>query len=124
MRGKVPLRGMIRNGTSLAEKITMALFGPLVIRKYRFKENFFLKQAREIRETVTMPLVYLGGVDSKKGIMDILDAGFDFIAIARALIHDPEFIIKLRENRIESSECTRCNQCIVEMDRDGVRCVL
>ncbi len=28
MRGKVPLWGMIQNGTSVAEKITMALFGP------------------------------------------------------------------------------------------------
>ena len=71
-----------------------------------------------------MPLVYLGGVDSRKGIEEILDAGFEFIAIARALIHDPEFLLKLKEGSIERSECNRCNQCVVEMDRDGVRCVL
>jgi 2,4-dienoyl-CoA reductase-like NADH-dependent reductase (Old Yellow Enzyme family) len=124
MPGKVPLWGMIQNGSNLAEKITMALFGPFIIKRYRFRENFFLDQAREVRKSVTMPLVYLGGVDSRKGIEEILDAGFEFIAMARALIHDPEFLLKLRDGQIEKSECTRCNQCVVEMDRDGVKCVL
>ena len=124
MRGKVPLWGMIKNGSNLAEKLTLALFGPLIIRKYRFEENFFLRQARVIRKAVSMPLVYLGGVDSRKGIEEILDAGFDFIAMARPLIHDPGFLLKLNVGSIEHSACTRCNQCIVEMDRKGVRCIL
>jgi 2,4-dienoyl-CoA reductase-like NADH-dependent reductase (Old Yellow Enzyme family) len=124
MRGKVPLLGMIRNGESVAEKVTMALFGPLIIRKYPFKENFFLDQAREVRKSVDMPLVYLGGVDSRKGMEEVLEAGFDFIAMARALIHDPGFLLKIRDGLIERTECNRCNRCVVEMDRDGVRCVL
>ncbi len=124
MRGKVPLWGMIRNGTNVAEKVTMALFGPFIVRKYRFTENFFLDQAKEIRKVVNMPLVYLGGVDSREGIREILDAGFDFIAMARALIHDPDFLLKLKDGRIERTECNRCNRCVVEMDRGGVKCVL
>jgi len=124
MRGKVPLGGMIKNGSSLAEKITMALFGPLIVKRYKFEPNFFLPQAIEIRKVVKMPLAYLGGVDSKKGIEEILDAGFDFIALARALIHDPDFLVKLAANQIEKTECNRCNKCVVEMDRGGVKCVL
>jgi 2,4-dienoyl-CoA reductase-like NADH-dependent reductase (Old Yellow Enzyme family) len=124
MRGKVPLGGMIKNGSSLAEKITMALFGPLIVKRYKFEPNFFLSQAREIRKVVRMPLAYLGGVDSKEGIEEILNAGFDFIAIARALIHDPDFLIKLADHSIEKTECNRCNKCVVEMDRGGVKCVL
>lgn len=124
MRGSRPLGGMIKNGSSLAEKITMAIFGPLIIKRYKFTPNFFLPQAKEIRKVVSMPLVYLGGVDSKKGIEEIIDAGFDFIAAARILIHDPDFLIQLRENQIEKSECDRCNKCVLEMDRGGVKCVL
>jgi len=124
MRGAVPLGGMIKNGSSLAEKITMALFGPFIIKRYKFTPNFFLDQAKEIRKTVKMPLVYLGGVDSKKGIEEIINSGFEFIAIARALIHDSDFLIKIENNTIEKSGCTRCNKCIVEMDRDGVKCVI
>ena len=124
MRGGRPLGGMIRNGSSLAEKITMALFGPFIVKRYRFTENYFLNQAREIRKAVKMPLVYLGGVDSRSGIEEILEAGFDFIAMARALIHDSDFLLKLKENQIEKTECNRCNLCVVQMDRGGVKCVL
>lgn len=124
MRGKVPLKGMIQNGGSLAEKLTMAIFGPFIVKKYDFTPNFFLEQAKEIRKITKMPLIYLGGVDSKKGILEILAAGFEFIAIGRPLIHDPNFLLKLQNNEIEKSACTRCNECVVEMDREGVRCVI
>ncbi|RLD71709.1 MAG: NADH:flavin oxidoreductase [Bacteroidetes bacterium] len=124
MRGKVPLLGMIKNGSSLAEKITMALFGPFIIKRYKFEPNFFLDQAKEIRKVVKKPLAYLGGVDSREGIEEILNAGFDFIAMARALIHDPDFLIKLKANSIDKTECNRCNKCVVEMDRGGVKCVI
>ncbi len=110
MRGDIPLKGMIQNGASLAEKITMALFGPFIVKKYHFTPNFFLNQAKEIRKSVAMPLTYLGGVDSKTGIEEILNAGFDFIALARPLIHDSNFLIKIENNSIETSACTRCNE--------------
>jgi len=124
MRGAVPLRGMIQNGGNWAEKMTMMLFGPLIIKKYKFEPNFFLEQAKVIRQTVKLPLVYLGGVDSKDGIAKIMDAGFELIALGRPLIHDSNFLLKLRDGEIEQSACTRCNECIVEMDKEGVRCVL
>lgn len=124
MRGKVPLIGMIKNGKTLAEKITMSIFGPFLIKKYSFTPNFFLEQAKEIRRVTKMPLVYLGGIDSKIGIIEILKAGFEFLAIARPLIHDPNFIAKLASNTIEKSGCTRCNKCVVEMDKHGVKCVI
>jgi len=44
--------------------------------------------------------------------------------MARVLIHDPDFLIKLKTNQIEKTECNRCNKCVVEMDRGGVKCVL
>jgi 2,4-dienoyl-CoA reductase-like NADH-dependent reductase (Old Yellow Enzyme family) len=124
LRGDVPLKGMIRNGSSLAEKITMSLFGPWLVKKYAFNQNFFLNQAKEIRCTTKMPLVYLGGVDSMAAIEEVIRAGFDFIAIGRALIHDPDFLIKLESGQVTKSGCTHCNECIVEMDRGGVKCVM
>lgn len=124
MRGDIPRLGMIQNGGSIAEKTTIALFGPFIIKKFDFEPNFFLAQAKEIRKIVKMPLVYLGGVDSKKGIEEILNAGFEFIALGRPLIHDPNFLLKLAAGEIEKTECHRCNECVVEMDRGGLRCTL
>ena len=80
--------------------------------------------AREIRAHVNLPLIYLGGVASRAGIMEILEAGFDFIAMARAVIHDSNFLLKIKDGSIERTECNRCNKCMLEMDRQGVKCVL
>ena len=124
MRGAIPLKGMIKNGTSWAEKLTMALFGPMIIKKYAFEENFFLNQAKEIRKQVSLPLAYLGGVDSKNGIEKIVNEGFEFIALARPLIHDSNFLLKLKSGEITKTGCNRCNECIVEMDRGGVKCTI
>jgi 2,4-dienoyl-CoA reductase-like NADH-dependent reductase (Old Yellow Enzyme family) len=124
MRGDVPLKGMIKNGESWAEKITMALFGPFIVKKYQFTPNFFLEQAKEIKKVTEIPLIYLGGVDSLDGIKEVLDAHFEFIAVGRPLIHDPDFIKKLESGEVFKSGCTRCNECVVEMDRGGVRCTI
>ena len=124
MRGEVPFKGMVQNATNFAEKATIRLFGPKIIKKYEFTPNFFLDQAKIIRKEVNSPLCYLGGIDSKEGIEEILEAGFDFIAIGRALIHDADFLLKIQSGEVEKSGCNRCNKCVVEMDRGGVRCVL
>ena len=124
LRGEVPLKGMIENGESLAEKITMSVFGPLIVKKYGYRTNYFLDQAKVIRSSSKIPLVYLGGVDSKAAIEEVMDAGFDFIALGRPLIHDPDFLNKLASGEILNSGCTHCNECIVEMDRGGVKCVI
>lgn len=124
MRGDVPLWEMIKAEKDIPIKLAMALFGKAIIHKYPFEENFFLPLALKIREAVTMPLAYLGGVSSSQGIRRIMDAGFDLIALARALIHDPGFLLKIRDGRVAVSECNHCNICVAEMDRGGVKCVL
>ncbi|MBD80497.1 MAG: hypothetical protein CL840_16390 [Crocinitomicaceae bacterium] len=43
MRGKVPLKGMIENGENWAEKLTMRLFGSLIVKTYDFEPNYLLK---------------------------------------------------------------------------------
>lgn len=124
LRGDVPLRDMIRAEKQIQHKAAFALFGRFIIGKYRFSENFFLPMALKIREAVSMPLVYVGGVVSAKGVKELMDAGFDMMAIGRSLIHDPDFVMKIKENDQHVSPCNHCNICVAEMDRSGVRCVL
>jgi 2,4-dienoyl-CoA reductase-like NADH-dependent reductase (Old Yellow Enzyme family) len=124
LRGDVPLGEMIKAEKRLAHKMAFAVFGRFIIGKYRFSENFFLQTALEIRKAVRMPLVYLGGVISAKGVEEIMNAGFDLVAVGRALIHDPDFVKKISENDQHVSLCNHCNVCVAEMDRGGVRCVI
>lgn len=124
MRGKVPLWEMAKAEKDMAQKLAMVMFGRIIMRRYAFEENFFLPLAQKIREAVSMPLVYLGGVCSREGIERAMDAGFDMMALARAVIHDPDFLLKVRDGIVKTSECNHCNICVAEMDRGGVKCVI
>jgi 2,4-dienoyl-CoA reductase-like NADH-dependent reductase (Old Yellow Enzyme family) len=124
LRGGRPLAGMIAVEESRLQKLALALLGPLLVKRYPFSETFLLAHARRVRAAVRMPLVLLGGVVSRAGMETAMREGFDFVAIGRALIHDPAFVRKVERGEIERSGCTACNECMVEMDRGGVRCVL
>jgi len=124
MRGDVPLWSMVKAESNFLQKVVMALFGRVIIHKYEFTENFFLPQAKLVREQVGLPLVYVGGVVSAKGIAEIMKEGFDLIAIGRALIHDPDFIKKVKDDSEHISPCNQCNICVAEMEKSGVICVI
>jgi len=124
MRGDVPLREMIKAEKQWQHKAAFAVFGRFIIGKYEFKENFFMPLAMQIRQAVKIPLVYLGGVISAEGVERVFTEGFDMVAIGRALIHDPDFILKVEKDRHHVSECNHCNICVAEMDRGGIRCVI
>lgn len=124
MRGDIPIWGMAKSEKNFLQKIAIVSFGRFIIRKFNFEENFFLPLAKKIREAVKMPLVYIGGVVSKSGIEEVMNEDFEMIALGRALIHDPDFILNIQNGSVEKSECNQCNICVAEMDRGGVRCVL
>jgi 2,4-dienoyl-CoA reductase-like NADH-dependent reductase (Old Yellow Enzyme family) len=124
LRGDVPLREMIRAERQIQHKAAFAVFGRFIIGKYEFSENFFMPLAKQIRQAVKMPLAYLGGVVSAKGVVQVFAEGFDMVAMGRALIHDPDFILSIAKDPGHISECNHCNICVAEMDKNGVRCVM
>jgi 2,4-dienoyl-CoA reductase-like NADH-dependent reductase (Old Yellow Enzyme family) len=123
-RGRRPLAEMIEVEKSRLQKLALAWFGRRVIREYPFEEMFFLPLAREVRRAVRMPLVLLGGIVSRENVDRALAEGFDFVAMGRALIADPDLVNRMRTDAHARSRCTHCNVCVAEMDRSGVRCVL
>jgi 2,4-dienoyl-CoA reductase-like NADH-dependent reductase (Old Yellow Enzyme family) len=124
MRGDIPLWNMVKAENNFLQKLVMAVFGRMIIRKYEFRENFFLPLAKKVRAQLKLPLVYVGGVCSSKGLIEIMEEGFDLIAIGRALIHDPDFIKQMENDNEYISPCNHCNICVAEMEKSGVRCVL
>ncbi len=124
MRGDIPIWDMTKAEKNVLQKVAIFSFGRFIIRKFDFEENFFLPLARRIRAAVKMPLIYVGGVISKSGITEVMNENFDMIALGRALIHDPDFILNIQNGSVEKSECNQCNICVAEMDRGGLRCVL
>ena len=123
-RGPRPLKEMIDVEKSWPQKLALRLFGRYIIREYPFTELFFLEDARRIRQAVSMPLVLLGGILSLDNLDVAMREGFDFVAMGRALIADPDLIHRMQRGETTRSRCTSCNKCVAEMDRHGVRCVL
>ncbi len=123
-RGKAPLKEMIEVEKSRLHRVALRLFGRRAIRDYPFEELFFLPLATRIRARVRVPLVLLGGCLSTANIETAMREGFDFVAMGRALIADPDLVVRMAEGSTERSRCTSCNRCVAEMDRGGVRCVL
>jgi len=124
MRGRVPVAEMVRAEQDPAQKWAIRLFAPWVMRAYPYESNFFLADARRISDAVDAPVALLGGVDSAEAVSQAMDEGFEFVALGRALLADPDFIPRLAAGEAVVSRCTHCNACVGEMDRGGVRCVL
>lgn len=124
MRGEIPLKEMVESESNILQKFTLRFFGRSIIKKYEFTENFFLEQARQVRSSTKMPLVYVGGIISAQGIAEVMEAGFDMIAIGRALIAEPDFLIKVKKDSQHRSPCDQCNKCVGYIDKKGIVCVL
>jgi len=124
-RGARPLKEMIEVEHNPLQKLTLRFFGARIIREYPFKEMFFLDDARAVRRAVRVPLVLLGGILSLDNLETAMREGFDFVAMGRALIADPDLITRMQTGEATRSRCISCNKCVAEMDRPtGVRCVL
>jgi 2,4-dienoyl-CoA reductase-like NADH-dependent reductase (Old Yellow Enzyme family) len=123
-RGEVPRKEMIEVEHSKLMKMALWVFGPIVMRTSPFEELYFLEDAKQVRAAVKLPLCLIGGVVSIEGVEAAMREGFDFVVMARALIHDPDFVRKLETGEVTRSKCDACNKCVAEMDRPGgVRCV-
>ena len=123
MRGDVPLRQMIANEKSLVRRWGLRLVAPTMLKAWPFEEAFFLPLARRVRAAVSLPLMLLGGVNRLDTMEAALAEGFDAIAMGRALIRDPDLVLRMQRGEMEAGRCSHCNQCVVEMERGGTRCV-
>ena len=80
-----------------------------------FKEAYFLDDALKFREAVKMPLIYVGGLVSREKIDEVLDYGFDAVQMARALLNEPAFVNRMREEENARNACRHSNYCIGRM---------
>lgn len=123
LRGKVPVREMVRAQTGFFYKVGLSLFGRTMVQRYPFEPLFLLEGARRIRDAVDIPVGYIGGVLSLTDMEALIEEGFAFVQIGRATIRDPEFVGRLERGEISRSDCDQCNRCVAAMSVEGVTCV-
>ena len=103
-------------------RMFLGAFGGLLIPAVKFEDHYFLEDACVVREAVKLPLIYVGGVSSRQAADEVLARGFDAIALARALIREPDFVNRLRREGPGESRCDHCNSCAARIYTTSMGC--
>jgi len=121
-RGDPPIREF---AASLPQPLRLGvrLMGGRLLRHYPYRDAYLLDAARQVRAAVRLPLVLLGGVASRSAVDKAMRTGFEFVALARALLREPDFVRRLATEDAAISLCTHCNKCMPTIFT-GTRCVL
>lgn len=123
MRGEMPIHSMTHYMKQWWLKYGVRAVGRYMIPSVPFKELYFLEDARLFRRELTMPLVYVGGVCSRKNADEVLDTeGFDFVQMGRALLTEPDFVNKMRNDADHNCGCDHVNYCIARMYSREMAC--
>ena len=125
MRGAMPLK-------TLAHYMDMKHFwwlktllgigGRIMIPTVPYREAYFFDEAKLFRQELSMPLIYVGGMVSREKMEEVLNAGFTGLQMARALVHDTDFVNKLKEGTVTCSGCKHSNYCIGRMYTLEMKC--
>ena len=92
------------------------MFGKWMIPSVPFKEAYFLEDALKFRAALPdAPLIYVGGLVSRQKIDEVLDSGFDAVQMARALLNEPGFVNRMKQEEQARCNCGHSNYCIGRM---------
>lgn len=92
--------------------------GHRFFREYPYRDAYLLREARLFRAELTIPLILLGGITNRTTMDLAMAEGFEFVAMARALLAEPDLVnrIAAEGSRVRSA-CTHCNQCMATIYR-------
>lgn len=123
MRGAMPIKAMTHYMDCWWLKWGVRMAGHLMIPTVPFKEAYFLDDAMLFRKEIkNIPLVYVGGLISREKIEDVLDKGFEFVQMGRALLNEPGFVNRMKLDVNAICTCKHSNYCIARMYSIDMAC--
>lgn len=116
MRGTMPIKTMTHYMTCWWLKWGVRMAGRMMIPTVPFKEAYFLEDALRFRKEITqIPLVYVGGLVAREKIDEVLNDGFEFVQMGRALLNEPGFVNRMKAESMARCNCKHSNYCIARM---------
>ena len=115
MRGAMPIRTLTYYMDNFWLKMGVKMAGRLMIPTVPYRDAYFLEDALKFREALKIPLVYVGGLTSRETIDRVLGHGFEFVAMARALVNEPDFVARMQREKDAVCDCGHSNYCIARM---------
>ena len=91
--------------------------------EYPFEEAYFLPYARQFLDALSLPLILLGGINRLDTVESALAEGFAFVAMARALLRQPDLVSRWEQGSADEGLCIHCNKCMPTI-YSGTHCVL
>ena len=110
-RGDAPVK-QFANAFKPPLRWGIRMTGKKFFREYPYREAYLLPDAKLFRAELTIPLILLGGITNRETMDLAMAEGFDFVAMGRALLAEPDLINRIREDDSVRSACTHCNECM------------
>ena len=104
-------------------KTGIKLVGKRFLHAYPYTDGYLLQDAKQIRSQVHIPIVLLGGITNRAVMDTAMAEGFEFVAMGRALLREPDLINRIQAEPRTRSLCDHNNKCMTTIYR-GSRCVL
>ncbi len=93
--------------------------GRSFMKTYPFEEAYFREKALRFRERVAMPLMLLGGINRLDTMQQAMADGFEFVALGRALLREPDLVTRLAAGPRDAGACIHCNRCMPTIYSDA-----
>ena len=119
-KGPAPLREFA-NAMREPVRTGVRLFGRTRLHSYPYRDGYLLDDARRVRNAVQLPMILLGGVTNRAVMDEAMAAGFQFVAMGRALLREPDLVRRLQADATTTSLCIHCNRCMPTIYR-GTHC--
>lgn len=115
IKGDIPM-DLLMEGRSWIEKVGLRLAAKALRKAAAFEEGYFLPLAAEVKKHVKVPVLAVGGMRSLARMEEALEKGWaDFISLCRPLIRQPNLVRLFEEGKADSSSCTSCNRCSLQI---------
>jgi 2,4-dienoyl-CoA reductase-like NADH-dependent reductase (Old Yellow Enzyme family) len=111
-RGGTPVREFAEQMPPLVRWGMRTPVGAGFFKSYPYEEAYFRPKSLQFREALSMPLMFLGGVSSRGTMNQAIADGFEYVAMARALLREPDLVNRLRDGEASEGVCIHCNRCM------------
>lgn len=112
-RGDTDIDGMAATQKGIF-KLGVKWFGRKMLGEYPYKHLYMLESARQFKTFVkNAQLILLGGINDYTHLHEaIIREDFDFAAIGRALLREPDIVNKMKNDAEYRGLCNHCNKCM------------
>ncbi|WP_166908695.1 NADH:flavin oxidoreductase [Mycobacterium sp. DL440] len=112
-RGDVPVKEFAKVMPS-ALRPAIRLLGKQTMGVYPYQDLYMLEAARQFVPVMrNTKLILLGGITDRGHVETGLSEGFDFVAMGRALLREPDRVNTMIDEPASRSRCNHNNKCMV-----------